>query len=71
MKLVLYLDDQMQKNLDDISRKMARDPVRQAYVILKNGIDNFLEEESFIGQCAIRSLGTFQEESLNDGNKNI
>jgi len=39
MKLVIFLNDKEQEKLEEVSRLMARDPRKQAYVILMNGLD--------------------------------
>ncbi len=40
-KIVIFLNDQEQETLERISSLFARDPVRQAYVILKNALDKY------------------------------
>ncbi len=40
-KIVIYLNDQEQETLEKVSSLAARDPIRQAYVILINGLDEF------------------------------
>lgn len=39
MKLVIILNDQEEERLEKVSRLMARDPRKQAYIILMNGLE--------------------------------
>lgn len=42
IKIVLYLNDEEQKKLEIVSGLMARDSRKQAYVILMNGLNDYL-----------------------------
>jgi hypothetical protein len=48
LKLVIYLDDSVQARLEKLSRLMARDPNKQAYIILDNELKRLanIEEEN-------------------------
>ena len=54
MKIELYLSDDEQKKLEIVSKRMAREPRKQAFVILMNGLDDFLlgETDQYIKELA-------------------